>query len=45
MNKVILGQKIILGEKKVAPKNPTVLAYLKAAQEGKGLAKKLLKKA
>lgn len=28
-----------------APNNPTVLAYLKAAQKGKGLADKFLKSA
>lgn len=31
------------GETLTAPNNPTVLAYLKAAREGKGLADKFLK--
>lgn len=31
------------GETLTAPNNPAVLAYLKAAREGKGLADKVLK--
>jgi len=44
MTKTVLGQKIKVGKKRVASDNEAVFSYLKAAREGKGLARKTLSK-
>lgn len=40
---ILGGQEFKIKKTLTAPNNPAVLAYLKAAQEGKGLADKVLK--
>lgn len=39
----LIKRGIKMGETLTAPNNPAVLAYLKAARDGKGLADKVLK--
>ena len=44
MSTVTIGRtQFKISETLIAPNTPTVLAYLKAAKEGKGLAEKVLK--
>ena len=42
MIETVLGQKFNVGKARVAPNNDAVSAYLKAARDGEGLAKKVL---